>query len=71
MIAVVAMAISMYMFHGNLKVALCAAFFRALEVFNDFASFGDRVGFHEFGTDFFSPWEIIDVDFEKMLERFI
>ena len=29
------------------------------------------MGFHEFGAEVFGAGEIVDVDFEEMLERFV
>ena len=34
-------------------------------------SFGDGVGFHEFGSEFFGAGEVVDINFEEMLEGFV
>ena len=33
--------------------------------------FGDGVCFHEFGAEVFGTREVVDVDFEKMLQGFV
>ena len=37
----------------------------------DFAGFGDGMGFHELSAEIGGAWEVVDVDFEEMLQRLV
>ena len=43
------------------------ALFHALKLVDDLVGFGEGVGLHEFGSQILRPWEVVDVNLEKML----
>lgn len=44
---------------------------RKLEVLEDLVGFGDGMSLHELGAKVFGAREMVDVDFEEVLERFV